>query len=197
MVLGVLGIVISLFSIKWYPKYKKFADNFNNGLTSWEIVTGNPSINDQFGNKAPGLDLHYVSGGTNCLLYFLPIDTPQEGIIECDVYLEPGTLFNIVFRVDPVAEKWYMARLDARDGFKDGFLKGGRSGWSELSMARSNSSPRTWHRMKIELNGPKVKLYRDGALLAEMEDSEFKQGKIGIFNEVGEVHIDNFLVIKS
>ncbi|TSC92389.1 MAG: hypothetical protein CEN89_725 [Candidatus Berkelbacteria bacterium Licking1014_7] len=195
ILLGGLILIVSLSSIKWFPiKSRRFEDNFEETLKSWEVVTGNPSINEQFGNPQPDLDLHFVSGGTNCLLYLVPIDSPRNGSIECDVYLEPGALFNIIFHVDSVTEKWYMARLDTRNGMKDGFLKGGRSGWAEFSMGKSNSSPKTWHRMKLELDGPKIKLYRDGNLLAEMGDSEFKDGRIGIFNEVGEVHIDNFLV---
>lgn len=195
LLLGGFILIVSLSSIKWFPiKSRRFEDNFAETLKSWEVASGNPSINEQFGNPRPDLDLHFVSGGTNCLLYLVPIGSPRKGSIECDVYLEPGALFNIVFHVDSVTERWYMARLDSRDGFKDGFLKGGRNGWSEFSMASGNSSPKTWHRMKLELNNSQAKIYRDGNLLATMNVSEPREGKVGLFNEVGEVHIDNFLV---
>jgi hypothetical protein len=188
-----------LASIKWFSvsKRKVIQDTFDSGIAAWEIVTGSPNINEQFGNPAPCLDLHLESGlKTNCFLCLLPIDTPQKGIIECDVYLEPGSLFNIVFRADPKSEKWYMARLETRNGVQDGFLKDNGLGWFEYKMSNGNTSPKIWHQMKIEIDGPRAKLYRDGKLLAEMEDSDFQSGKIGVFNEVGNVYVDNFSVAK-
>lgn len=185
-----------LTSVKWYlVKNVSFNDTFDSELGSWKVISGNPSINDKFGNPAPNLDLHVVQGvKTNCLLELLTIDTPERGTIECDVYLEPGSLFNIVFRADIANEKWYMARLETRGGSEDAILKDEGQGWSFVDSAGANSSPDTWHRMKVDLEGSKAKLYRDGKLLAKIEDSDFKDGKIGIFNEVGEVHIDNFSV---
>lgn len=192
-----LGILfLHLTSERWFlVKNVRLSETFDDGMASWKVVSGNPSINDQFGNPSPCLDLQVVQGvKTNCFLELLPVETPEKGTIECDVYLEHGSLFNIVFRADVTNQKWYMARLETRGGSEDSILKNDGQGWKFLGKAGANSSPSTWHRMKVEIDGHKAKLYRDGKKLVEIEDSDFKKGLIGIFNEVGMVHVDNFSV---
>ena len=196
IVLSSLFLIVALTSIKWFPvKNVALNEYFEDGLASWNVVTGNPNINDYFGNPSPCLSLHVVQGiKTNCFLELLPIRTPKHGIIECDVFLDPGSLLNIVFRADPSNERWYMARFETRGRWKDAFLKNSGNGWGFLKPADGNTEPGKWYRMKIELDGPKAKLFKNKILIAEMDDDEFEDGSIGIFNEVGRVHVDNFSV---
>lgn len=177
--LSLASFFIYLTSAKWLLiKNVSFNDTFDSGLGSWKVVAGNPSVNDKISNPAPGLDLHVVQGQkTNCFLELLPIDTPKKGFIECDVFLESGSLFNIVFRADPTNERWYMARLETRGGSKDAFLKDSGTGWDFLKPADDNTSASTWHKMRIELNGSKAKLFRDDTKIAKMDDMSLKMVK--------------------
>jgi len=201
VILCISALLISLSSIKWFIiKKSDFNDTFDSGMGSWDVITGNPTINQTFGKPAPNLDLSVVPGiRTNCFLELLPIETPEVGEIECDVYLETGSLFNIVLRGDIANKKWYMARLDSRNGDrdKDAFLKNNGNGWDFINTSSENSTPKIWHRMKIDINSTGAKLFKDGKLIAEMNDAELSGKKIGIFNEIGEVHIDNFTVRKK
>lgn len=197
--LSLTTFFLYLTSAKWFlVSNVSFSDTFDSGLGSWKIISGNPSVNDQFGNPSPNLDLYVVQGQkTNCFLELLQIKTPNRGIIECDVYLEAGSLFNIVFRADSSSEKWYMARLETREGSKDAFLMDLGAGWDFLKPADGNTTPSAWHKMKIELDGSRMKLFRNGIKIAEADNDEFKNGSIGIFNEMGLVHVDNFSVKKE
>jgi hypothetical protein len=199
--LCIFALIISLSSIRWLLVKAGyiFNDTFDNGLGSWKIITGNPSINQKFGKPAPSLGLTVIPGiRTNCFMELLNIDTPRKGTIECDVYLEPNSLLNIVFKGDMKNKKWYMARLDTRgrETDKDAFLKNRGQNWEFIKTSNENSVPRIWHKMKIGIDGSIARLFKNGKLIAEIDDEEFKNGKIGIFNEIGEVFIDNFSVKK-
>lgn len=154
-----------------------------------------------FGKPAPNLDLSVIKGvNTNCFLELLPVETPSVGSIECDVYLEPGSLLNVVFNADFSSGKYYMARLDTRGGSNkdnDAILKkpDKSSSWQFVERSKEVSSAREWHRMKIKFNRGSVELFKDQKQIVRVDSVEEYGKKIGIFNEVGEVHVDNFSVI--
>lgn len=49
--------------------------------------------------------------------------------------------------------------------------------------------------MKIKFNRGSVELFKDQKQIVRVDSVEEYGKKIGIFNEVGEVHVDNFSVI--
>ncbi len=192
--------VSSRSEIKAYPSLSsQFSDGFHK-LTdvkkNWEIITGELTLDEDKGNPRPSLYLTKTDPpqATNTFLLLKEV-TAERGEIECDFFLEHGGLLNIVFMCDKTSHNWHMARYDSRGGTTDGLLikdsgKGNNWRFNNMSASRTNSG--SWYRAKIEFSSERVRMFRNGELIAEITNPQ-KFGKyIGLFNECANVSVDNF-----
>lgn len=180
-----------------------FSDDFSDLNTlskNWEIKSGNPQIETDFGKPKPDILLKHVGNqATNSFIILKKIKT-QLGIIECDFYLEPGSLFNMVFLCNSQNHNWYMARYESRSQNSDGILikdQGPGNNWGELVMSGTRTTPGEWHRARIEFDKEKITMYRDGVLIVEAKQPRILGDEIGIFNECADVHVDNLSFIEK
>lgn len=212
-ILTSIGIFLLSLSMLWKPSIKvsfdplpRFSDDFSSKKhteKSWIAKTHKLKIEKDFGKPAPDLGLRYIgTEATNTFLYLKDIEA-EEGVIECDVYLEKGAVFNLVFLADIKQHNWYMARLDARQGASDGLLikdEGPGNNWRPLTMSGTISRERDWMRIRVEFNQQKASFYKNNELLIEKENLIEKEKlgsfgkKIGLFNELVDVHVDNFAI---
>lgn len=198
-------VALILFSFLQKPKItdllpaSKLSDGFDD-MRNWGVKTGNPEIEINFGKPAPDLKLNLSANqATNSFVILKRINADQ-GIIECDFYLEENAVFNIVFFSDIKNDNWYMARYDSRSIYSDGFLikkDGPGVNWQEFRMSGTQTSIKKWHRARVEFNSTRVSMYKDGVLVVEFENPIIFGKKIGLFNEVNNVHIDNFSFIEK
>jgi hypothetical protein len=171
-------------------------------LSKWHTITGTPKIDDRFGNpKPPGLLLEKYSGSpTNTLLFVKDVNM-SAGVVELDYYLEPEGIVNILVLADKDNHNWYMARFDSRDGEHDNILlnEGGPGAhWRPVSsVQKGNSSKRRWHKARVEFSIETIRMFRDGALIAAINDPQLFGEYIGMFNEVNDAHLDNITIIKK
>lgn len=199
-ILSVLvGLILLTFLIrprreKGFLPVAEYQDRFDT-LDNWETKTGSPSIEKDFGKPAPDLGLSYITGqATNSLIFHKKIEK-ERGIIECDFYLEDGAILNILFFADKERDKWYMARYDSRNNFSDGFLiksQGPGVNWVDFKMSGTQTKIKEWHRARIEFSSTKVAMYKDGNLMVEFNNPQIFGKKIGFFNELNHIHVDNF-----
>lgn len=177
----------------------KISDDFQT-LDNWEVKTGEPEKETNFGNPAPTLRLKKVSGQRTNSFVILKNILTEEGIIECDFYLEQDALLNIVFFCDKAKDNWYMARFDSRGNYSDGFLiknQGLGVNWRNFRMSGTQTSAKKWWRARVEFDSTRVAVFRDGELLVEFNNPQILGGSIGLFNEVNHVYIDNFSFIEK
>jgi hypothetical protein len=194
-----LGI-FAIYPIRWKPKVRKqLKDEFNKNLSNWETITGSPTIESDFGKPCPALGLGYSSSveATNAFLVLKDFEI-TSGTIECDIYLEPNALVNIVFLADIVGSNFYMARYDSRGhGSTDGLLlkdQGPGANWRGFRMTKDVSNSKEWIHAKVEFSPKGIKMYKNNSLLIQTVDPIIFGGRIGIFNEVADAHVDNFSV---
>jgi len=198
-------IFLILLSFLWEPKRitllpaSKISDGFND-LENWDTKTGNPQIETDFGKPVPSLELKVIPGqATNSFIVLKDIEA-ERGIIECDFYLEPNSIVNIVFFADLENDNWYMARYDSRNNYSDGFLvkeSGPGVNWKDFKMSGTQTKAKEWHRARVEFSSEIVAMYRDGELLVEFRNPKIFGKKIGLFNEVNHAYIDNFSFIEK
>lgn len=206
-----IGLSTAIFllslSLLWKPKTKisfdplpTFSDDFSNKKhteKNWLAKTHKLEIENNFGKPAPDLGLRFISTeATNTFLYLKDIEI-EEGTVECDVYLEPGAVFNLVFLANISKHNWYMARLDTRERNSDGLLikdKGPGNNWREHAMSGTRRKAKEWTRVRLEFGERKARLYANNEMLVEakIETTSAFGKKIGLFNELADAHIDNF-----
>jgi len=203
------SVILTILILSFFMREKKhqtflpasdFSDKFEN-LVLWNVIRGAPIIEHDFGKPVPDLNLKFIGDNpTNSLIFHKKIEATQ-GTIECDFYLEPHSVFNIVFFADKEKEKWFMARFDCRPGESDGFLiKGegvGQQNWNYYKMSGTTTSVHEWHRARIVIKDKKILLYKNDNLLVELKDEQSFGKHVGMFNEVNDVHVDNFTFTKN
>lgn len=194
-------VLLILWSFLWKSEKKsiflpspKFSDGFEKlDIERWEIKTGNPIIENNFGKPAPDLGLSVFSEVRTDSFVILKGRDVEQGIIECDFYLEDGAIFNIVFFADDKKDAWYMARYDSRSHYSDGFLiKNHQKSWEEFKMSGTKTPTKKWLRARVEFNSTKVSMYSEDNLIMEFTNPNIFGKKIGMFNEINFVHVDNF-----
>lgn len=172
-----------------------FSDTEFSLFEHWQPITGVFTQDATHGKPAPGLLLPRVDGqATNTFLILNGVEM-ESGIIECDYYLEPEGLLNVVVFCDISEQNWYMARYEARSTEHDGILVKGQgpgANWRHDTTGTSRSSARTWHKARIEFSSEKIVMYRDDELITEITAPNIFGKAIGLFNELNDVHIDNF-----
>jgi hypothetical protein len=198
--LMILTFLLQIQKRKKFLPVSEYSDEFKN-LDSWEIVRGSPIIEGNFGKPVPDLLLKFTGDNPTNSLVIHKQTKIQQGVIECDVYLEPNAVFNIAFLADKEKEKWYMARFDSRPSESDGFLvkdEGkGMQNWNYFQMSGTHTSVHEWHRMKIVIKDKIVALFKNDEKIVEFSNPELFGTNIGLFNEVNDVHIDNFSYTKN
>ncbi len=124
-----------------------------------------------------------------------------DGLIECDVWLDPDALINILFRADVKNHRYYGARLETREKtpaskYYDKFLRrdGPEGWWVEAQSLFTKTYPWAWYHMAVLFVGDQMELYKNGELVASWTDSKYESGQVGIMGEQGMVHIDNFRI---
>lgn len=126
------------------------------------------------------------------LLQKLPLFS--DGVIECEVWLEQESLFNVIVRGDIFAGEFYMARCDTRADWPDCivFSKGGMTwqtcNWG-IAPSKHHSPHNQWITMRIHAIGRQIRLYREGLLVDEIADAKIILGKIGFFAEIGHAYV--------
>lgn len=199
-----LAIFVALVSWSFYSEVTRsksikdpiFSDSFEN-LDSWETISGKPKAEKGFGQPAPSMLLPIVENDTGKhTVVELKELIFTNGIIELDVYLEQGSLIDVIFRGDIKAGKYYMARFDSRagSGNHDAFLRNDGNGFNFIGSSSRNTSPDSWHKMRIVITGDNFQLYDENGFVFSATDDKYKKGAVGVFNEVANVYVDNFLV---
>lgn len=208
LLFSILILVISV-TLFWRPKQRvsenpapEIYDGFDKlDNSAWLTKTGNPEIEEDFGKPAPDLGLPMATPiqATNSFLILKNLEF-ERGIIECDFYLEPSAVFNIVFFCDIKSDNWYMARYDSRlPDSSDGFLikdQGHGVNWRGHRMSGTHTTEKQWHKARIEFNSEKASMYKDGELIAEITNPNLFGKSVGFFNEVNHVHVDNFYIAR-
>lgn len=196
-----------LFSFVFRQRYTKlsfpsseFSDGFDkeeNIKRNWIIKTGKLSLDEGKGKPRPSLKLNVSDPPEATNTFLLLKDFKSErGVIECDIWLPPGSLVNIVFLCDKDKDNWHMARFDTRGGgSSDGFLikdQGPGVNWRGNQMSGTITNSQSFYKVRVEFSSERARMFRDGELLAEITNPQIFGSHIGIFNEVGEAIIDNF-----
>jgi hypothetical protein len=189
-----IGLSLYKTAIENKSKIKPlFYDTFES-LKRWTVISGNPQIGTNLGKPQPSLLLPRVTGvhthsgvKVNNLIF-------TNGIIELDVFLEADSICNVAFRADFETNKYYLARFDTRGGYSDSFLRDDGSGWNYIMQSNHTTTPNVWHKMRVVISGVEFQLYDENGMIVSVTDSTYSKGDIGIRSEVGNVHVDNFLV---
>lgn len=181
-----------------------FSDNFQNSkskidISKWEIRTGQPSLYFEMGHPRLHLTMANPTEATNSFLVVKDLEI-DRGIVECDVYISPNSVFNIVFFCDEKNDNWHMARFDSRKTESDAFLikdKGKGVNWRFNKILGVRTTDSQWHRIRVEFGSERSKMIKDGDLLGEITNPPMFGKKVGIFNECGEVLVGVFTVSKA
>ena len=201
---GISFLIILSFVLKSKFKYEfspasEISDGFKN-LDNWVINNGTPVIENNFGKPAPDLGLKSVTGDRMNSFVVLKNIECERGIVEFDFYLEENSLLDVVIFADIENDKWHMARYDSRKEYSDGFIikdSGPGINWKNNILAGTQTTIKEWHRARVEFDFQKILMYRDGTLLLELPNPTIFGNKLGMFNELNDVHIDNFSFIKK
>lgn len=199
MVLLVIFIPVILRLPFKSKKAPFFSDGFDEDLgKNWKIIEGNPAIDKPFGKPSPSLVLSVTGSPQNSFVLIKnnKMNNFRDVLIECDIYLKPNALINILFRCDKEGKTGYMARLDSRGGTEpDRFLiKKDTNSWEVKENGDIATLPETWQHIKLEVKGSEFKLFKNNYLVCWFADETHESGFIGLFNECGEAHIDNFMI---
>ncbi|MBT9165140.1 MAG: hypothetical protein DDT23_01155 [candidate division WS2 bacterium] len=184
-----------------------FCDSLDGNLDKWDKVKGDARVATAPDGKT-ALYLKHIGEPINTYLLAkldLPDASITAGIIECEVFLSSeNCIVDVVFDVDPSdSGKNYMARFDSRYGFGDCLLIATENEkWHEMkgqTSVKNVSPPGEWHCMKVEFkrleNGQiSMKLHNNYKEVASTVDSTYSSGRIGMFNELGDIYIKNFRV---
>lgn len=183
-----------------YPSVSsQFSDEFHrleDIKKSWDTITGNPTLDEGKGNPRPSLQLNLMNPdeATNTFLLLKKIKS-DRGVIECDVFLNEGSVLNIVFMCDKDNHNWHMARYDSRGSNTDGFVikdSGNGANWRLNSMSTARTNSGTWYKVKVEFNSERARMFRDGELIEEIVNPQVFGNNVGLFNECADVSVDNF-----
>lgn len=194
-----LSVVMFYIGLSFYTDLKRkksgkeplLLDTFKN-LDNWRTVSGNPEVDTNLGNPAPSVILS-TSRGQNSTMELNELDF-SDGVIEADIYLEPNSLINIVFRANFSENKYYMARFDSRNGNFNAFLKNEGTDWFIIAKSNRNTRHSDWQTIRVVISGDTFKMYDEKGLVITVIDTEYSEGSIGVFNEVASAHLDNISI---
>lgn len=210
-----LWLTLSLIVfISFFSNYRKdyrlsssssiFSDNFQNSenkinTSKWNIKTGQPSLFFEMGRPRLRLTMASPVQATNSFLIAKDLEI-DRGIVECDIYLSPNSVFNIVFFCDDKNDNWHMTRFEGRQTESDAFLikdEGRGVNWRFNKILGTRTTEHQWHRVHVEFSSEKARMFKDGDFLGEITNPQILGKKVGIFNECGEVLIGDFTISKQ
>lgn len=183
-------------------------DDFERGRTAWKDFYGRNGwvghsdvvLDQANGQPAPSLFLRgrNIDAGTCAIGGFLLLNnghTFKNGTIDLDVKIGEGGLVDLLFRGDVYERKGYIARLDARGSLDPDTLLRVDGIWLFTGSRNQRSATvNQWHHMKVRADGPRLEVLQDDQLVAWAINTDYTQGRIAIFNECGDVRIDNVVV---
>jgi hypothetical protein len=175
-----------------------FEDDFRSGLNAWTCPSGQLPQTDERGLRLTNFDNDLSK------MIILKDYLFVCGVIECEVYLEQGALFNVVFRgkLDDgnlKDKEFYLARFDSRAdklGTRDGILFKSKDGWWDLchEHVKHNSPHSKWLSMRVVADIPAISLYCDGQLVDQINDTKLTNGNIALFAEIQNVYMKKIRV---
>lgn len=178
-----------------------FLDDFCNGLDKWDSICGTAQHTPAAGKPSPSMQLvpRIQKQEPDTFAICSSIGDFKDGIIECDVKIQPGSMVNIAFRANIEKYRWYMARFDTRSGkrFVSTFLVNYESDckWYPIGETINYKAPdKMWLHMKVSVRGNEMILFCGEKKVAWATNEDFSSGKVGIFNEGDQVYVDNFKV---
>lgn len=176
-----------------------FEDNFEYGLDAWENLSPDWEVSTPQHIPA-GIELIPIDRSKHPLKALLLKHGPEfkDGVIECEAYLTTGAIFDVVVRGNIADDHFYMARLDSRRGGRQTdsiVVKPAGGNWHKCNQASTHHTPvQRWTRMRIEADGPQIRLYNNGQEVNHIDNAEIASGRIAIFAEISKVHIRRFRV---
>jgi len=177
-----------------------FQETFESGLGKWRFKVKDSGARVIMGyqGSAYSLQMPYHTSERPEIAYVGGVDDFRNGLIECEVYLPAGTIFNVLFRGDMENDRYYGARLDTRVNWFDTLMRrDGSSTWFQLGGAHGGSTPGdSWHTFKLVVGEDRFTLYRDGQPVARWGDLAYESGQIGLMCELGPVAVSSFKVVK-
>ena len=182
-----------------YASYS-FKHDFRSGLNDvWMTPSGLlPDCVREY-----GVLLTHVPGSSDLSKVLLLEELPlfMNGEIECEVYLGSGALFDVMLRgifdvkePNSLNNEFYMVRFDARGGDQlDCILikPKGSVDWRKCDRGEHHSPHSQWLKMRVEADGRRMSLYRDGNLVSQIQidDAKVTTGRIGLFAEQANVYV--------
>jgi hypothetical protein len=173
-------------------------------LSQWSKSNANVVIDSTFGNPAPSVKFSTSGNGVERIRNLT--NAGSSFVIELNAYLTLGSATRAI--VDTL---WYLqdktnglygyfARLDTSGAFeKNGILKWTTTGWTGICNGASATSPGSWHRQKIIVQGNTFYHYYDDTLMCSVTDTTFAptSGFLVMTEMSGSVEwVDNYRVRK-
>jgi hypothetical protein len=180
-----------------------FEDDFQHGLGAWTIRNGQSPQADK-----DGLLLKHFGDNDLSKMVVLKGYEFVDGVIECEVDLTLGAVFNVVFRANLVGSnpkrdgEFYLARFDTREDklpkrkTRDGILfkpKGDR--WDLCETGALDHSPPGTLMMRVEVSGSYITLYRGKQLIEQISNAKQPGNSIALLAEKQDVHVRMIRVI--
>jgi hypothetical protein len=172
-----------------------FEDDFQHGLGAWTIRNGQLPETDRRGLRLTNFDNDLSK------MVILKGYLFADGVIECEVNLEQGALFDVIFWANlggnpPESDEFYLARFDtrankpeARDGIL--FKAAGKGQWWKFchEHTKHNSPSGQWLTMRIEASGSHIALFCGEQLIDQIADAVQVDGSIALLAEIQDVHV--------
>jgi hypothetical protein len=172
-----------------------FEDDFQHGLDAWTIRNGQLPQTDRRGLRLTNFDNELSK------MVILKDHVFADGVIECEVNLDQGALFDVAFWADlgdnpPESDEFYLARFDTRTNnpkARDGILfkAAGKGQWWNFchEHTKNNSPSGQWLTMRIEASGSHIALFCQGQLIDQITDAVQVVGSIALLAEIEDVHV--------
>lgn len=170
-----------------------FEDDFKKDLSKWVVIEGSPVIED---TKIGVLKLHFPGSTSRNSMIGIPDLNIHKGTIKCKLFLAANeSLLNFVVGSDITFTDYYMIRIDARNTGHIGILKAqGKYSWTLIYSSDYQIPYNKWIDIKVVFDSQNVKVFIDNknAFEHRLNKEIIPIGKIGIFNEVGQVNVKEF-----
>jgi len=154
-----------------------FFDDFGGDLSKW---TEHASPDDIYISSG----YLQLDGSTGIIGSSATYDSFSNGIIEGKVYLDTGSLTEVIFRGNYSSNTGYKSRMDNRSGQGLSHLKPPYSGHWFLDSCNPTGvafSAGSWKDFKITVNGTSFTIATDGQTKT-CSDSSYSSGEIGFIN---------------
>ena len=176
-----------------------FKDPLNKDLANWHTIVGQPQISNIRGTPNPPSLLleENASDPRNSFIITDKVNI-QNGKIMCDVYLEQGAVFNLVFRANNSVSDYYMARVDARSNGSNGILSAtGSTSWGYIKQTNTYVLNDRWYRVELMFRNSKIEFKINNEVISVEDNKIITTGSVGMFNELKRVFVNNFVASRA